>query len=124
MLVQAHKDLVSEVARLRESFAHVHSAMDQSVTERKQLLVSIDSVDKPLREVKYSLPWLDGQVEPLTKVQLSGKTSLLQAQAPSGPREKNHDVSSQRRTLGLYAAFAGGLTYRQDILKLRTWASR
>ena len=33
--VQAHEDLVSEVARLRESFAHVQAAMDQSVTERK-----------------------------------------------------------------------------------------
>ena len=34
--VQAHEDLVSEVARLCESFTHVHTALDQSVTERKQ----------------------------------------------------------------------------------------
>uniref|UniRef100_M4BBU9 Uncharacterized protein n=1 Tax=Hyaloperonospora arabidopsidis (strain Emoy2) TaxID=559515 RepID=M4BBU9_HYAAE len=80
---QAHEDLVSEVKRLRESFAHVQTALDQSVTERKQprenldqvqrayeqsstelaqlreqmnRLGSIDSVDKRLWKVEYNLP--------------------------------------------------------------------
>ena len=33
--VQAPEYLASEVTRLRESFAHVQTALDQSVTERK-----------------------------------------------------------------------------------------
>uniref|UniRef100_M4B852 Uncharacterized protein n=1 Tax=Hyaloperonospora arabidopsidis (strain Emoy2) TaxID=559515 RepID=M4B852_HYAAE len=108
--VQAHEDLVSEVARLRESFAHVQTALNQSVTEEKQLqwildqmqrarelsstelaqlreqmnrLGSIDSVEKRLQKVEYNLPRLDGQVELLMKMHLTGTTSLLQAQAPS-----------------------------------------
>ena len=90
MSAQAHEDLVSEVKRLRESFAHVQTALDQSVNERKQLrenldqvqraheqsstelalfreqrnrLGSIDSVDKRLRKVEHNLPRLDGQME-------------------------------------------------------------
>uniref|UniRef100_M4C2L2 Uncharacterized protein n=1 Tax=Hyaloperonospora arabidopsidis (strain Emoy2) TaxID=559515 RepID=M4C2L2_HYAAE len=101
---QAHKDLVSEVKRLRESFAHVLTALDQSVTKKKQLreildqlqhareqsstelaqlreqmkrLGSIYSVAKRLRKVEYNLPRLNGQVELLTKIQLSGTTSLF-----------------------------------------------
>ena len=85
MSAQAHEDLVLEVKRLRESFAHVQTALDQSVTERKQLreipdqvqrvceqssteldqlreqmnrLDSTDSVDKRLRKVEYNLPRL------------------------------------------------------------------
>uniref|UniRef100_M4BM03 Uncharacterized protein n=1 Tax=Hyaloperonospora arabidopsidis (strain Emoy2) TaxID=559515 RepID=M4BM03_HYAAE len=111
---QAHADLVPEVKRLRESFAHVQTALDQSVNERKQLrenlyqvqsaheqsstelaqlreqmnrLDSIDSVSKRLNKVEYNLPRLDGQVELLTKMQLAGTTSHPQAQAPSGPRD-------------------------------------
>uniref|UniRef100_M4BTT9 Uncharacterized protein n=1 Tax=Hyaloperonospora arabidopsidis (strain Emoy2) TaxID=559515 RepID=M4BTT9_HYAAE len=107
---KVHEDLVSEVARLRESFAHVQTALDQSATERKQLreildqvqrareqsstelaklreqmnrLGSIDSVDKRLQQVEYNLPRLDGQVELLTKMTLAGTTSHPQAQAPS-----------------------------------------
>ena len=114
--VQAHEDLVSEVERLRESFSHVQTAPDQSVNESNQLrenldqvqraheqsstelnqlreqmnrLGSIDSVDKRLWKVEYNLPRLDGQVELLTKMQLAGTTSHPQAQAPSGPREKD-----------------------------------
>ena len=119
MSAQAHKDLVSEVKRLRESFAHVLTALDQSVTKKKQLreildqlqhareqsstelaqlreqmkrLGSIDSFDKRLRKVDYSLPRLDEQVKHLTKMQLVGTTSHPQAQAPSGPRENDHDM--------------------------------
>ena len=43
---QAHEDLVSEVKRLRESFAHVKKALDQSVTERKQLRENLDQVQR------------------------------------------------------------------------------
>ena len=117
---QAHEDLVSEVKRLRESFAHVQTALDQSVNERKQLrenlyqvqsaheqsstelsqlreqmkrLDSIDSVDKRLLKVEHNLPHLAGQVELLTKRQQVGTMSHPQAQAPSGPREKDHDMA-------------------------------
>ena len=120
MSAQAHENLVSEVKRLRESFAHVQTALDQSVTERKQIreildqvqrarehlstelaqlreqmkrLGSIDSFDKRLRKVDYSLPRLDEQVKHLTKMQLVGTTSHPQAQAPSDPREKDHDMA-------------------------------
>ena len=55
-------------------------------------LGSIDSVEKRLQKVEYTLPRLDGQVELLMKMQLEGTTSLLQALAPSGPREKDHDM--------------------------------
>uniref|UniRef100_M4C5H6 Uncharacterized protein n=1 Tax=Hyaloperonospora arabidopsidis (strain Emoy2) TaxID=559515 RepID=M4C5H6_HYAAE len=116
---QAHVDLVSEVIRLREFVAHVQTALDQSVTERKQLrenldqvqrpheqsstelaqlreqmnrLGSINSVDKRLRKVEYNLPRMDGQVELLMKMQPAGTTSHPRAQAPSGPREKDHDM--------------------------------
>ena len=109
---QAHEDLVSEVKRLRESFAHLQKALNQSVTEREQLreilyqvqrareqsstelaqlceqmnrLGSIDSVDKRLRRVEYDLPRLDGYIDRLTNMQLAGTTSHPQAQAPSGP---------------------------------------
>ena len=118
--VQVQEYLVSEVARLCESFAHVQTALNQSVTEGKQLqwildqvqrareqsstelaqlreqmkrLGSIDSFDKRLRKVDYSLPRLDEQVKHLTKMHLTGTTSLLQEQAPSGSREKDHDMS-------------------------------
>ena len=78
------------MTQLRESFTRVHTALDQSVNEGKQLqesleqvqrahedssieldqfreqinrLGSIDSVDKRLRNVEYNLPRLVGQVE-------------------------------------------------------------
>uniref|UniRef100_M4B8T3 Uncharacterized protein n=1 Tax=Hyaloperonospora arabidopsidis (strain Emoy2) TaxID=559515 RepID=M4B8T3_HYAAE len=90
---QVHENLVSEVKRLRESFAHVQTALDQSVTKAKQLreyldqvqhaheqlltelaqlreqmnhLGSIDSVDKRLRKVEHNLPrigWPDGTLD-------------------------------------------------------------
>ena len=41
---QVQEYLVSEVARLCESFAHVQTALDQSVNERKQLRDSLDQV--------------------------------------------------------------------------------
>ena len=118
--VQAHEDLVSELTPLRESFAHVQTALDQSVAEGKQLweildqvqqsreqlstelaqlreqmnrLGSIYSVDKRLRKVEYNLPRLNGQMELLKKMHLTGTTSLLQAQAPSCFREKDHDMA-------------------------------
>ena len=111
---------MSEVERLRESFSHVQTAPDQSVNESNQLrenldqvqrayeksstelarlleqmnrLSSIDSVDKRVRKVEYNLPRLDGQVELLTKMQLVGTMSHPQAQAPSGPREKDRDMA-------------------------------
>uniref|UniRef100_M4BYS6 Uncharacterized protein n=1 Tax=Hyaloperonospora arabidopsidis (strain Emoy2) TaxID=559515 RepID=M4BYS6_HYAAE len=40
--VKAHEDLVSEMARLRESFTHVQTALDHSVTERKQIREILD----------------------------------------------------------------------------------
>uniref|UniRef100_M4BCC5 Uncharacterized protein n=1 Tax=Hyaloperonospora arabidopsidis (strain Emoy2) TaxID=559515 RepID=M4BCC5_HYAAE len=116
----AHQDLVSEVVRLRESFSHVQISLDHSVTEREQTreildqvqrareqsstelaqlheqitrLGSIDSVEKGLRKVEYNLPLLDGHVELLTKMHLTGTTSLLQAQAPSGPQKKYHNMA-------------------------------
>ena len=73
-------------------------AREQSSTELAQLrelmnrLGSIDSVEKRLQKVEYNLPRLDGQMELLTKMHLTGTTSLLQALAPSGPREKDHDM--------------------------------
>ena len=75
------------MARLRESFAHVQTALDQFVAEKKQLrgildqvqrareqsstelaqlhhqvnrLGPIDSFYKRLRKVEYNLPRLDG----------------------------------------------------------------
>ena len=95
---------MSVVTRLRESFAHVQTALDQFLTERKQQrenldqvqraheqsstelaqlceqmnrLGSIKSVEKRLRKVEYNLPRLDGQVELLTTMYLTGTTSLL-----------------------------------------------
>uniref|UniRef100_M4BSX8 Uncharacterized protein n=1 Tax=Hyaloperonospora arabidopsidis (strain Emoy2) TaxID=559515 RepID=M4BSX8_HYAAE len=118
--VQAHEDFVSEVAQLREYFAHVQTTLDQSVTERKQLrkildqvqrareqsstelaqlreqmnrLSLIDSVEKRLQKVEYSLHRLDSQMELSTKMYLTETTSLLQTQASSGPRERDHDMA-------------------------------
>ena len=74
-------------------------AREQSSTElaqfREQMnrLGSIDSVEKRLQKVEYNLPWLDDQVELLTTIQLAGTTYLLQVQAPSSPREKDHDLA-------------------------------
>uniref|UniRef100_M4B511 Uncharacterized protein n=1 Tax=Hyaloperonospora arabidopsidis (strain Emoy2) TaxID=559515 RepID=M4B511_HYAAE len=117
---RVHEDLVSEVTRLRKSFDHVQTSLDQSVTEGKQLreildqvqhareqssteiaqlrkqmnrLGSIDSVDKRLRKVEYNLSRMDGQVELLTKMQLAGTTSHHQEKAPSYPREKDHNMA-------------------------------
>uniref|UniRef100_M4B1A4 Uncharacterized protein n=1 Tax=Hyaloperonospora arabidopsidis (strain Emoy2) TaxID=559515 RepID=M4B1A4_HYAAE len=102
--------------KLRESFAHLQTALDQSVTKMNKLrenldqvqraheqsstelaqfreqmnhLDSIDLVDKRLRKVEYNMPRLDGQVDLLTKMQLLGTTSHLQEQAPSGLLEKD-----------------------------------
>ena len=67
-------------------------AREQSPTELAQLceemdrFLSIDSVDKQLRKVEYNLSRLDGQVELLKYLHFSGKTSFLQALAPSGKR--------------------------------------
>ena len=89
---------VTERKKLRENLDQVQRVHEQSSTELAQLreqmnrLGSIDSVDKRLRKVEYNLPRLDGQVELLTKMHLTGTTSLLQALAPSGPREKDHDM--------------------------------
>ena len=46
MSAQAHEDLVSEVERLRETFAHVQTALDQYVTERKQLRENLEQVQR------------------------------------------------------------------------------
>ena len=74
--------------------AHEHSVTElDQLREQMNRLGSIDSVDKLLQKVEYNLPRLDGQVELLTKMYLTGKTSHPQAQAPSGPREKDHDMA-------------------------------
>ena len=84
--------------QLRDVLFQVQRAREQSSTELTQLreqvirLGSIVSVCKQLRKVEYNLPRLDGQVEFLTKMQLARMTSLLQAQAPSGPPEKDHHM--------------------------------
>ena len=46
MSVQAHEDLVSEVARFCWSFAHVQMTLDQSETEMKQLRDILDQVQR------------------------------------------------------------------------------
>ena len=72
---------------------------EQSSTElahlREQMnsIGFIDSVDKRLQKVEYNLPCLDDQVELLTTIQLAGTKYLLQVQAPSSPREKDHDLA-------------------------------
>uniref|UniRef100_M4BVR9 Uncharacterized protein n=1 Tax=Hyaloperonospora arabidopsidis (strain Emoy2) TaxID=559515 RepID=M4BVR9_HYAAE len=98
-------EVASEVTQLRESFDHVQTTLDQSVDERKQPLEildqvrrareqsstelaqlreqmnrlgSIKSVHKRLRKVEYNLPRLNGQMELLTKMNLTRKTSFLQ----------------------------------------------
>ena len=48
--VRAPKYLVSGVKRLRKPFAHVQTALDQSVNERKQLREILDQVQRA-REV-------------------------------------------------------------------------
>ena len=55
MSAQAHEDLVSEVKLLRESFAHVQTALDQSVTERKQLRENLDQVQRAREESSTEL---------------------------------------------------------------------
>ena len=73
-------------------------AREQSSTELAQLrelmnrLGSIDSVEKRLQKVEYNLHRLDGQMELLMKLHLTGTTFLLQAPAPFSPREKGHDM--------------------------------
>ena len=90
---------VTERKKLRENLDQVQRVHEQSSTELAQLreqmnrLGLIDSVVKRLREVEYSLPRLDGQVELLTKMHLAQTTSHPQAQEPSDPREKDHDMA-------------------------------
>ena len=55
MSAQAHKDLVSEVKRLRESFFHVQAAMEKSVTERKQLRENLDQVQRAREQSSIKL---------------------------------------------------------------------
>ena len=90
---------MTERKKLRENLGQVQRSHEQSSTELAQLrrqmnrLGSIESVEKRLQKVEYNLPRLDGQMELLTKMHLAGTTSLLQAQAPSGPRKKDHDMA-------------------------------
>ena len=87
-------------------------AREQSSTELTQLreqmnrLGSVNTVDKRMRKVEYKLPRLDSQVDLLATMDLSGSTSLLQAQAPSESREKDHNMAyaMQRKTMGVCAA--------------------
>uniref|UniRef100_M4BDS7 Uncharacterized protein n=1 Tax=Hyaloperonospora arabidopsidis (strain Emoy2) TaxID=559515 RepID=M4BDS7_HYAAE len=64
--VQTHEDWVSEVTRLRESFVHVQTALDQSVTERnterKQLRDILDQVQRARKESSTELAQLRGQI--------------------------------------------------------------
>ena len=89
---------MTERKQLQEILDHVQRDREQSSIELDKLreqvnrLSLIDLVDKQLSKVEYNLPRLDGQVELLTKMQVAGMIPLLQAQAPSGPREKDHDM--------------------------------
>ena len=95
----ARDQSVTERKQLQKILDQVQRAREQSSTELAQLpeqmnrLGSIDSVDKRLWKVEYNQPRLDGLVELLTKMQLAGTTSYTQAQAPSSPREKDHDMA-------------------------------
>ena len=55
MSAQAHEDLLSEVKRLQESFAHVQTALDQSMTERKQLRGILDQVQRAREQSSTTL---------------------------------------------------------------------
>ena len=46
MSAQAHEDLLSDVKRLRDYFSHVQTALDQYVTERKQLQEKLDQAQR------------------------------------------------------------------------------
>ena len=52
---QAHEDLVLEVKQLRESFAHVQTALDQSVTERKQPREILNQVQRACEQSSNEL---------------------------------------------------------------------
>ena len=90
---------VDERKQLWEILNQVQRSRQYSSTELAQLrdqvtrFGSIDSVDKRLRKVEYNLALIDDPVDLLTKMQLSGTTSLLHAQAPSGPSERDHDTA-------------------------------
>ena len=90
---------VTERKQLREILDQVQRAREQSSTELAQFcdqmnrLGSVDSVEGRLQKVEHNLPRLKGHMELLTKMHLTGTTSLLQAQAPSSPREKDHDMA-------------------------------
>ena len=90
---------VTERKQLQEILDHVQRDREQSSIELDKLreqvnrLGSIDLVDKQLPKVEYNLPRLDGQVELLTKMQLAGTTSHPQSKAHFGPREKVYDMA-------------------------------
>ena len=68
MSAQAHEDLVSEVARLRESFSHVQTALDQSVAERKQLWEILDHVQHAREQSSTELAQLCEQMNRLGSI--------------------------------------------------------
>uniref|UniRef100_M4BZD2 Uncharacterized protein n=1 Tax=Hyaloperonospora arabidopsidis (strain Emoy2) TaxID=559515 RepID=M4BZD2_HYAAE len=108
--VQADPRRSAQKLQRRDSPHRAASSLARSTThEGMKGLGSIDSVEKRLQKVEYTLPRLDGQVELLMKMQLAGTTSYPQAQAPSGPREKGPDMAygSQLKTLGVWTTCAG-----------------
>ena len=68
MSAQDHEDLVPEVKRLRESFAHVQTALDQSVTERKQLRENLDQVQRAHEQSSTELNQLREQMNRLGSI--------------------------------------------------------
>ena len=66
--VQAHEDLVSELTPLRESFAHVQTALDQSVAERKQLWEILDQVQQSREQLSTELAQLREQMNCLGSI--------------------------------------------------------
>ena len=68
MSVQAHEDLVSEMARIRGSFALVQTALYQSVTERKQLREILDQVQRASEQSLTRLAQLREQMNRLGSI--------------------------------------------------------
>ena len=68
MSAQVHEDLVSEVKRLRESFAHLQKALNQSVTEREQLREILYQVQRAREQSSTELAQLRAQINRLDSI--------------------------------------------------------
>ena len=60
MSAQAYEDLMSEVKRLRD--AHVQTALDHPVTERKQLRENLDKIQRAHEQPSTELTQLHEQM--------------------------------------------------------------